>query len=123
MCPAAKQLLILLPLLVGAVLLGSCGRLPTVTCNLVTGGVHVCTVYALPDAAAVTSEEAACKVASGTVLPECPSADLLGTCSVTIRGVAAVVHEYSSDGRFTLSEVEESCATSYGSPGVFTPAR
>lgn len=88
-------------------------------CDLVTVGVPVCIEYKQPNAAAAANQTSTCKSNGATVVDQCSTAGLVGTCAYTdSSGIPEVVHTYAGDAGVTTSSAKQVCDSEQG---TFTP--
>lgn len=88
------------------------------SCDLRTFASHICTTYNYgnldPTGQAAAAEISACNAAKGTP-GSCPTANALGTCTMSTAGVTASVTYYSdSSTALNLAEAQMACTASGG---------
>jgi hypothetical protein len=92
-------------------------RASSFSCHLVGQGEHTCEEYDNFSPSTLSARQSDCTSTGGTAVTSCPSAMLLGTCTMNQRGVTRKM-SYYSDGRITAAMAQMAC-TSFG--GTWTP--
>jgi hypothetical protein len=93
-------------------------------CNFIGQGEHTCLEYDNFSPSYLSLLHSNCTSTDGTVVTSCPSAKLLGTCTMTQRGVTQKM-SYYSDGGITAAMAEMACTSpdSVGFRGTWTTAK
>jgi len=88
------------------------------TCDIKTAAYEYCEDYSNLPAADMAAIKSECTSAMGTAGTSCPTANALGTCSVSAGGISYSETFYMSTG-FTATEAQSACT---GSGGKWTAA-
>jgi hypothetical protein len=94
---------------------GAGGGTPSnvLSCLVSMAGIEICAEYASPSASFAAQLQAACMGNNGTLGQGCPTANVLGTCALTMMGVAGTEVFYTTGG-LAPSEAEMSCTSAGG---------
>ena len=103
----------LLGLITAGVGPAGCSGGSDVSCDEKISTIHFCALYTNLTSDQETTVKSSCTGATSTVGTSCPSANAVGTCTVTSGGVSAEETFYS-DGGTTAAAAQSACTTGGG---------